>query len=290
MVALSVLCSGCGDDAPPDPDQPLEKLAHYLPADGPSYVVFADLTAAREELGLSPEAPALPLEIYSEDDYNPTSPEARLLEVARVAMPILGVLDANQITEAFDDTAVSAAVTGGAGSIGLTAIQTSQPFGDVADSLAAQGYERDGTVLSKPGAEITQVVDAGNGVIVLSGKKPDAAEAVAEPAGGPAAALALLEPEDGPVGLVTAGVSSECVTGYGGWQDAAGSSGVLRIAVQGTAELDRVELDGFKRYTQSDLGEPSVTGSEVEIPFSGADGIPLRDFQTSLGLDLYDCD
>ena len=80
------------------------------------------------------------------------------------------------------------------------------------------------------------------------------------------------------------------MSGYGGWSNAAGTSGVLRAAVDGEPELDRVELDGFD-WIDGELGEPSVVDGAISVPFTDAEGdngtVPLRDFEVgSLGSGL----
>jgi hypothetical protein len=317
-VALAAGALGCGSEEPP-PDEPIDELARYLPGGDSGGLALADVAAAREQLGLSANADALAFEILADEDYDPRSPEARLLASAGLAMPNFGTVSRsetytvpagtdldrvrpdfpppkpNSFTEAFDGRAIAAAVTGGSADGprgGLTAIRTSQPFDELADALARQGYQREGDVLSKPGADTNEVAYAGGGVVVLSNKEASAAEAIADPGGGLAPALALLEPADEPVAMADVGLAEDCVTGYGGWHDATGSSGAFVIAIDGAAELERVERDGFERFTSTDLGEPSVEGSAVEVPFSGGGekgASPLRLLQVSFGRGLYDC-
>ncbi len=298
IVFLSLLAGaalvGCGGD---DADDPIGPLAAYLPADTPGGVLFADLAAAREQLGLPADADALAFELYGSPAYDPGAPETQLLELGGFATSILGLsardLKPQPVTEAFDGGAVTAAAAAGTRAGPVTAIRTSQPFDEIATALEAVGYERDGAVLSKPGAEVNEVVDAGDGVLVISGRDASAADAVADPPGGPGAALALLEPADEPVRLAASGFENDCVSGYGGWSNAAGTSGVLRVGVDGEPDLDRVQLDGFD-WIDGELGEPSVVDDGINVPFTDAEGdngtVPLRDFEAgSLGTGLYDC-
>jgi hypothetical protein len=320
-VALAAGAIGCGSEDPP-PDEPIDELARYLPGGDSGLLVFADVTTAREQLGLPADADALAFEILLGRDYDPESPEAQLLESTGVAMPSFGLAPQKGVTEvvpagtdlnvgaalsqlpkprpdpfteAFDGGAIAAAATGSSadGSPGpLTVIRTSQPFDELAEALAKQGYQRDGDVVSKPGAETNEVADAGGGVIVLSSKGASAAEAVAEPGGGLPPALALLEPADEPIAIADVGLAEDCVTGYGGWQDATGSSGVFVIATDGEGERERVELDELKRFTSADLRDPSDEGSTVEVPFRGGGekgASPLRLLLVSFGRGLYDC-
>jgi hypothetical protein len=317
-VAIGGGALGCGgEDAPPD--EPIDELAHYLPGGDSGLLAFADVAAAREQLGLPADADALAFELLADQDYDPKSPEARLLESATLAMPNFSVVSRSvtytvpagtdldrvrpdlpppkptSFTEAFDGRAIAAAVTGGStdGPRGaLTAIRTSQPFDELADALAKHGYQRQGDVLSKPGADTNEVADAGDGVVVLSSKDASAADAVADPGGGPAAALALLEPADEPIAMAFVG-PDECVTGYGGWQNASASSGAFAITIDGAAELERVQLDGFEKFSGTEVGEPSVDADMVEVPFRDrgkAVASPIRNLQVSFGRGLYDCD
>ena len=127
---------------------------------------------------------------------------------------------------------------------------------------------------------------------ILLGGQTDPATPEGRP-GGPGAALALVEPADEPVASATAGLEATCVTGFGGWEDAPGNSGTLRLAIDGTADAEDVDVAGIRRLTGTDLGEPSVDGSEVEIPFTGGGAEqgndPLRDLNVAFGPELYDC-
>lgn len=322
-VVLAVVAPACGDDDAP-PAEPIDFLAQYLPDDSTAILSFADLAAVRERLRLPADADTLSFEDFLAEDYDPDSPEGRLRSAANAAMPVLGIkvktctyevrgplddqslftegeeacdrlddIELEPVAEAFDGRAITAAVTGGGSGGVLTAIQTSQPFEQLATALADDGYERDGSVLSKPGAEVSEVAAAGDGVVVLSTDDASAAEAVADPKGGPAAALALAEPADEPIVQVLAGLPDRCVTGYGGWQDASGSSGAFVIATDGAAVLERVELAGFERFTETDVGEASADGNTVEVPFSGGGENGAESVRSliagSLGRGLYDC-
>jgi hypothetical protein len=297
VIAVTLLAgvAGCGGDSS---DAPIDELTRYLPAGDAGYVAYADVAAVREELGLPADADALDYGILLDRQTDPAAPEARLLDTARLALPSLGFsinpLEPDPVTEAFDGGAIAAAATG-ATKEALMAIRTSQPFDELADALADEGYERDGDVLSAPGAPIGEVVDAGDGIFVLGEHDASAADAVADPPGGPEAALALVEPADEPVLQAVGGLPADddCVTGYGGWHEASAETGDFRIAVDGPADAGRVDLQGLAELTDTELGEPSADGDVAEVPFTGGGeggASPLRDLQASLGLDLYDCD
>jgi hypothetical protein len=317
VLLLAGALLGCDGEDPPPPEEPIDELARFLP-DDVILLHFADLAAAREQLGLPADADTLAFEVLADDDYDPKSPEARLLDAAMTAMPDLGYIPPkgrtetvragadvdrlaefsfqfkpDPVTEAFDSRAIAAAAIGASPSErgSLTAMRTSQPFEQLAAALTKEGYERNGPVLSKPGAPIIEVANAGDGVVVFASKKASAAEAIDDPGGGLPELLALVEPADEPIVHATVGVADSCVTEFGGWQDARGSSGAFRIATDGAAELDRVDLEGFRKLTRTDLGEPSAEGDTVEVPFSGgeAGGNPLLDLSISFGQGLYDC-
>jgi hypothetical protein len=298
-AALAVGAIGCGGDATPD-ERPIDVVSRYLPAASPGVVVFADLAAARDQLGLPPDADALHFQLLAEEDYDPDSPRARLLQAARAGIPALPLsgrtLQPGAVAAALDGTAITAAATGsgkGAPRGTLIAIRTSQPLDELAGALEKEGYERDGNVVSKPGAQVNEIADAGDGVFVLSTGEASA-DAIADPGGGPAAALALLRPADGVVADGIAGLPDDCVTGYGGWEDARSASGVFRVATAGPADVERVELHRFEAFTDVTLGAPSAEGNAFEVPFTGggeAGASPVRDLISgSLGRGLYDCD
>ena len=139
---------------------------------------------------------------------------------------------------------------------------------------------------------MTEVADAGDGVIVLSGKGVSAVDLAAEPPGGPAELDAVLEPSGGAVRQAAVGLDDGCQTAFGGSERADGASGVLRMSLDRPADADRVDLKPL-RNAGIDPGEPAVDSKTVEIPFEADGGAPpgtINRVTASFAFaDLYDC-
>ncbi len=306
LVALAlavVVPAGCGggddESGPPPVDtpsggDPTAGLTDYLSSE--SFTVqVADLTAFREQLGLPEDADALP-DTPADVDKDPADPDRRLLSASVITMPELSfaiqTLQRDPIAEAFDGTAISAAATSGGAEGTLSAIRTSQTFDDLAGALEDQGYERDGDTLSNPDARIGEVSDAGDGVFVIAGADASAADAVADPPGGPAEAVALLEPRDEPLGQAVVGLAEDCVQAFGGWENAEGTAGTIRLALDDEADADRVDVALIEENASLATSEPVVDGDSVEVPFENPgqnSGSPIRDLLISFPSEIYDC-
>ncbi len=301
-IAGAVALAGCGgdddsDEAPvdgPSGGDPTAGLTDYLSSD--SFVVqVADLAAFREQLGLPEDADALP-DTPADVDEDPDDPGRRLLTASTITMPELSfaiqTLERDPIAEAFDGTAITGAATSGATEGTLSAIRTGQPFDELADALEDKGYERDGDTLSNPDARIVEVTDAGDGVFVIAGDGASAADAVADPSGGPAEAVALLEPRDEPLGQAVTGLAEGCVQAFGGWENAPGTAGTIRLTLNQEADADRVDVALIEENASLATSEPVVDGDSVEIPFENPgenSGSPIRDLLISFPSEIYDC-
>jgi hypothetical protein len=289
-AAAALALPGCGGGEPSD-------LAEYFPAAAPLYSTV-DLAAAREELGLPDDAEALPFQAMIDQEFELDSPEGQLMVATQLGAPQLALsvqtLQLDPVTETFDDTAITAAATAPTEDGILTAIQTDQDFDDLADGLGAEGYERDGDTLTNADAEIQEVASAGDGIVLFSDRTGVAGEAASDPPGGPAELLDLLAGADQAIAQAGTGLGDTCVVAFGGWENPQGTEGAIRIEVDGTADAERVDLDALGEGGDTlDLGEPSVDGSTIEVPFTaesdqGAFAIRAL-IQTTFG-DVYDCD
>jgi hypothetical protein len=292
--------AGCGDEEPspaPAGEVSLQELAQYLPTGEPGSVYFADVAAARKELKLPADAEALPYESVVDQSIDPASAEWDLMTAVQPALSPLGLSDEakaslDPVAEAFDDRAISAAVSGGA-EAAMTAIKTTQSFDDLAEALEAEGFDRDGDTLnSSTHPRVTEVTDAGDGVILISNQPEAAADAAADPPGGPKESLELLERADQPIGLAIGGNGQSCVEAYGGWENAAGTKGTFAFETSDAVEADRIETDALSDGGGGDLAEPQIDGSVVEVPFTASsDSRPavVRAIVSATFGNLYDC-
>jgi hypothetical protein len=217
---------------------------------------------------------------------------ARLAQAASIGMPTILATQRDPVAEAFDGAAITAAATGASGEGTLTAMRTTQPFGRLAATLVAAGYERDGDVVSGPDRQVSEVADAGDGVTVIADAGASAARAVADPPGGPPVETALLEPADQPIAQAASGFSDTCVRAYGGWESADGSAGTFRIQVDEAADPDRVRLDQIERIGSLSAQEPVSDTDTVDVPFTQPEdeGVsPIRDLLVAFPNEIYDC-
>lgn len=148
-VVLFVGCSGSGNGEVPA--EPPSELARMIP-DNPFGVSEVDLLALKEALGLPADA----------DPSTPPEGEAdrRLASVTRAAVPFCGLGDESPepidiaIGEAVDCSQVEAAAApAGVGTWSLTIMRTAQPFEEIAASLVASGYSRQGRLLGYVGGD-----------------------------------------------------------------------------------------------------------------------------------------
>jgi hypothetical protein len=302
-MAVAFGAAGCGGDDEPQPapagETSLQELARYLPTEEPGSVYFADIAAAKAELGLPADAEALPYESVVDQSIDLASPEWDLMTAVQPALSPLGLSDKAQasldpVAEAFDDRVISAAVSGGA-EAAMTAIKTTQSFDDLADALEAEGFDRDGDTLnSSTHPRVTEVTDAGEGVILISNQPEAAADAASDPPGGPKESLELVARADQPIGLAIGGNGQSCIAAYGGWENAAGTKGTFAFETSDRIEPDRIDTETMSDGAgDADLGEPQVDGSVVEVPFTAeSESRPLvvRDIVSATFGNLYECE
>jgi hypothetical protein len=292
LAPAAIGLGGCGDPSTDD-------LTQYLPEEV-TVLATVDLDAAREELGLPEDADAIDIEAFAGGDMDIDSPEYQLINAASSVVPpvrqFAQTFESPPLLDALDGGAISAGAADQAGFAGAPAvIQTSQSFDELADELADAGYERDGDVVANPDEAISEIADAGDGILVMTGgdEGPTAGELVESPPDGPGELTELLGDTELPIGLATSVEEvSECLTAFGGSQNAAGTEGELVIEVSGEASSDAVGSDALGD-TVLDLGEPVIDGAVMTIPFTApevANANPVGELLAQLRpLDIYDC-
>lgn len=307
VLALGAF-AGCGGDdststtastsTAAGPTGDAAKLAQYLPADGP-LISEVDLAAARQELGLDPDADATDIEAVASGEAGLDDPSGELVTTAAFAIPpvnsflLAGKTD--PFVEALDGTAVTAAASNQSDPNGpVSVIQTDQPFADLASKLEGAGYKRDGDTLSDPTAVVSEVASAGDRVIVATGNGAAAGELAGSPPGGPSELISLIDFDGGSMAGATTvdGAQSPCMTALGGRGPADATGGTARFQVDGTAEAGSVDAAALEAANLKP-GEPKADGDTVEIPFTAPQqpgGNPVG--QLIVNVDpakLYDC-
>jgi hypothetical protein len=288
-VALAAVVAGCGGgDGGSD-------LAQYLPADTP-LLTQVDLGQAREQLELPDDADALDFEAALEGEFDPDSPEGTLLTAALIGMPpltgALQTFEDDPVSAAFDGTAISAAATTLSEGGSVTAIRTGQSFDDLASALEPEGYERDGDALVNDEQRLTEIADAGDGILLLAEGSATASDAAADPPGGPTELIELLEPADEPIAQGVTSHEEDCITAYGGWENATFSSGTISVALDREADTADVDAGQLEDASSITLEEPTADGETVNIGFSADRDPPtslIRALVNQFGSGLYSC-
>jgi len=303
-LALAAL-SGCGGDdttttaTEAGTSEGVGKLTNYLPADA-QLISAVDLAAAREELGLDPDADVTDAGPVVDGDVTLDDPEGELITAAGIGIPpissFLTMLKEDPTIAALDGTEITAAASNQIDPKGqVEVIQTEQPFEQIAEALVKQGYEREGDALSKQGAGISEVADAGDGVVVLSGGDGySAAELAQSPPGGPEDLVALLEPPGEPIGIANTPVdTSGCVTAYGGREKADASGGTIRLLIDGQPNLDNLDAAALQEVGITTAGDAKAEGDVIEIPFEAEPqpgGNPIGQAVANIKpSEIYDC-
>ena len=133
--------------------------------------------------------------------------------------------------------------------------------------------------------------------MLLAGSDIDVQAVLDSPPNGPEGALELIEPADLSTRIVASvGEDLEtCVLDFGGWQTADSSEGVIRLAVEGEAEIDAVDTAALENVEGLTPAEPTVDGGTVEVGFTYDTGgrpvtSPIRDLLVQFGFpQIYDC-
>lgn len=282
---------GGGDAAPTD------GLTQYVPNDA-SLLSVVDVAEARSELGLPADADAADLEALTTEGLE--APASQLVLATSLGAPPLAVAALsgapNPLAEAIDGTAIQAAASNEGDTSGPVAvIRTEQSFDDLAGQLTEAGWERDGDTITDPeGERVAEITDAGDGMIVMSGKGASAQELVAAPPGGPEDMADLLARGGPSVGLATKIPPSNggCLRVFGGRETADNTEGVMRFQLDDAADADKVDLSGLDDSGLT-AGEVTVDGDVVEAPFTadlGPSANPINEVLANFAFTgFYDC-
>jgi hypothetical protein len=292
-LALALLAgiAGCGGDGGES------DLASYMPSDSP-LLTQVDMAEVREQLGLPDDADALDFAPVIDGQVDPASPEYDLLSASLIAAPELSIalqtFEVDPVAEAFDGTAITATANAGGGPESLTAIATDQSLDDLEEALADEGYERDGDALVNPDPDgrAVEIADTGDGVLLLSGEEGAAVDAAADPPGGPAELIEMLESAEQPIAQGVTTLGEDCVTAFGGWENAQLDEGAIKITLDRDAEADSLDLGDLEDADSISIGEATVDGNSVEVPFTVDSDQPLsviRSLISRFGAGLYSC-
>ncbi len=299
MLVAAFAISACGGDDAPDTDGGLSasELAEKLPDGGMPQATAVDVSAAKEAAGL--DADVEPTSLQG------TPTEFRFGQSTFYALRDLSILTDNPLRAALDHSAITAyAAHPYVSDDAVALVSTSQDFDDVASSLEADGWERDGDVLSTDGdpAELGYTAAAaGDGFIVL-GTSPEGVEAAASGDAEPSEAgeLEALAELDAPVvfAMIPESKNVECVSLIT-FEDFVDGTMDVHVTVDGEADDKRVadklsrDIDTIGFLTES----IEASGDTVTLHLTGRDEEGLANSPALMvysALDetgplLYDC-
>lgn len=299
VASLSALiiaaCGGGGPDI--GGDLSANELAAKLPSDGIAQAVAVDVDAAKEAAGLPADADPASL------GTNPN--ELRFATSAFFAFQSLSLRTENPVRSALDHSAISAyAAQPASANDSVTLVSTTQSFDDIASSLEADEWEREGDVLSTDEDPATlgyTAVGGSDGFLVL-GNDPGLVEAVASGEAEPSETgeLEALEQLDAPVtaAIVPEVEGLECVEMIT-FEDTVDGLASMDVTVTGGADAD-----GFSKQLRQDSASAGFTVASIEaegdtatVELEGRDEEGLANTPALLigaGFDdtgdlLYDC-
>lgn len=309
-VLAALAFAGCGgsDDGETPAGDPRDLISR-LPAAGPDRDSgsYTDLLAARKQLGLPNDADIAGFEPGAEGELRPLHvlpAELRLANAAGLNLAYLALPADTPIASALDSGAIEEAASSvvlGGGAVNV--IRTSQPFDEISDSLAEDGYERRGELLVADGVLSSivyrAVADAGDGVIVLAGSEEAAQAALDTPEDVSGSRRTLLE-LPGAQRVVGRPLGQSCITSVSVWSDLGPPEGELVFGVEGDASADAVKIDDYSPLGPeadaqvADFGDPEDEGSTVRVPYeydpSELSDPVLRLLAGDIPLDeIYDC-
>ena len=293
------------------------RAAPHPGAGGDDAIAYADLAAAREQLGL-PEDAGFP------------GPRKRRLLFSFAARPLYGfgtlfgpdpglgplgrILDGGRIEVAVGTNfAFSGPLADEVGPGDVVVVRTRQPFGEMADRLRRAGYEEvaGGLLLggepiglnepriatSYDGFPFPAVGDAGGGVVVFGGSARAVRAALRGGGAEPTPAAELVAELPGVARLARGepfGV--DCVMAIGLGEEAAPRTGKLVVVVDGQAEADRLLFGGVtyvSGFPASDsqvaFGEATAEGERATVRFSSTDRFNPTRLPIEEVWNPYDC-
>lgn len=305
-LGLIAALGGCGGGS--KDESPTDRLTDYLPA-GSRATTLVDFEGVKQQLGLPADEPLPTYDRLNVDislQRNRTA-AADLYDAAAVTVAPLydpatsdvvalgGDRRRDALSRALDTGAITAAAANERRSDeAVTVVRTRQPFDELADSLAGGDYVRDGDTLTAVALQGTSLTNAGGGVIVFATHGASTGDLAASPPGGPAPQSAIVDRAKDVVAAAGEGPARGCVVAFGGWHDADGGEGTLRLSLDRPAETARLMPGAIALNGGLELGTPTADGDAIEIGYrleqpensvSPVDdlieGAPLR--------RLYDC-
>jgi hypothetical protein len=296
-IFAAFLLAACGEDEAPELEtaqNPAVALAERIPEGPVAAVTAVDLAAARDALGLPPDAAPIGA---SPDD---SGEELRFASVVGTAIPHLGQPRDVPVAEAIDPGEVTAAASSAfSGPEAVTVLATEQPFDEIAASLEDAGYRREGEVLQtlESGTEVVHTIVAGGDGVVAMGGDLELVSSAAEgetpsPSGTDRELLASLA--EAPA-ISAVGSRDACVEGFAVADELAGGRGEMEIVAAGEASADRFAADRAKAGPLADFEfeDPRVDAQSVTVPFTyplSVPGTPLAVVTGELpSREIYDC-
>lgn len=287
VLATAMLLVGCGGSGDGDGPEPVSELARLVP-ENPFGVSEVDLVALKDALGLPADA----------DPAAPPEGEAgrRLTSVARAVVPFCHGVEPPEpidvaIRQAVDCSQIQAAAApAGVGLWSLTIMRTEQPFDEIADSLTAAGYSRQGRLLGYPGgttpmryAEVVAGADDET-LIALARDRTAGFAALGEAPAAPDA-----RPELSALGALTAAPArtarlgnGECVAAYAIADQIADDRGELVVQLaseEAEATPNGFTLDEHEGFASRpgaselfDFGQPEADGGTLQVSFGLREG------------------
>jgi hypothetical protein len=297
LPAALALLVGCGGPSVPET---ANGLAQYLPRDA-RFVAIVDVDQGRDENSLGKRADAFAFDLTPKVEQDKNARLRRLgLAVSVAFRPLDIAMRENRrklpLLQAFDGTAMSAVASNAtAGGKLVSAIRTTQSFDDIADGLKKAGWKRhDDAVVAPKGDDLARVTDAGDGVVLLTGRDVDAGAIADKPPGGPKGVRPLIEKRNpGSLRIAFFPPDPGCVAGVGGLESATQGQGWFRVRIQGSPP--REEAFNRDAYAANvELGTPFVYKQVLEsgynAPRTTAFTRPLFDMISSQGYrDVYRC-
>ncbi len=294
--ASALAIGACGGSEDADSDGGSRKLIERIPVQSEKLddVVFIDLVAAREALGLPEDAGV------SEDFADVDTPEFDLVLAAGHAFRHLAIPQETPMSNALDLSQATAAASTRAliSPEAVTVVETSQSFDKVAAALERDGYrmERDVLTTDESLTKVVYTAVAGRDGLIAMGGSPEAVRTALEtPADPPeSAARKLIASLEAPLVGALATTNAECIEAVGAAETLDGSSELV-LEVSGGASSDALPEPDEIGPGGTEFGEPEVDGDRLTVAVMSAAG-PLGPVAMSLlGSDLsagvlYDCE